>query len=152
MADWVAGDELSATNLNARRGHTSSAKASVVSQSIPDDTLTLIELDTEDWDIEGEFDTGTHLFTATKAGYYLAIGSIRWNGDSSAADFWTIIRSGSVNRGTIEIDRPASGDFVQIASEIIYLGVGWTVGLYGLQKTGGAEPFESASLSIHRLS
>lgn len=48
-------------------------------QSIPDNTITLCEEDSEIFDVQGEFDSTTNYrFTATKAGLYLYIGTITW--------------------------------------------------------------------------
>jgi len=67
-------------------------KQSVVSvylsteQEIPSDTLTLVELDTKIIDIQNEFDTTNHRFTATEGGIYLILGRLQWKGDTIIAD------------------------------------------------------------------
>ena len=49
-------------------------------QSIPNSTWTKVNFDTEDWDIQSEFDSTTNYrFTSTKAGKYLVSASILYN-------------------------------------------------------------------------
>lgn len=46
-------------------------------QSLPDSTQTLIVFPTEDYDTQGEYNTGTGRFTAVAAGYYRVTATIR---------------------------------------------------------------------------
>jgi len=45
-------------------------------QSIPVNSLAVVNLDATDWDIGSNFDTVNHRFVAPKAGYYLVIASV----------------------------------------------------------------------------
>jgi len=46
-------------------------------QSVDPSTLTVIAFDSEIWDPGGNFDTGTHKFTAPVAGYYLVVLAVQ---------------------------------------------------------------------------
>ena len=51
-------------------------------QSIANNSWVLMQLSTEDYDIQGEYDPATYKFTAKVAGLYLAIGAIKTKGNS----------------------------------------------------------------------
>jgi len=56
------------------------------SQDIPDQTVSIVQLDTVVFDIQNEFDTTTHRFTASEDGVYLIVGKLEWSGSSVVAD------------------------------------------------------------------
>ena len=52
-----------------------------VNRDIPNATWTKVDLNVEDYDEQGEFDSATnHRFTAKKAGYYFVVGQVRYVG------------------------------------------------------------------------
>ena len=55
-------------------------------QDIPTTTWTLVNLDTVVYDIQSEFNTTTHRFTAKKAGLYLVVGSCGYDKAQVVAD------------------------------------------------------------------
>ena len=59
--------------------------------NIVDTTWTPVEIDTEDYDVGGNFNTGTYTFIAPVAGYFHISGQVIWLGASVVADrqYWT---------------------------------------------------------------
>lgn len=83
-------NEVAINKLSNMRAHLSA------DQSIPTATFTKIQLDTEDWDIGGDFDNATNYrFTAPITGYYRVNAGLRFT-DLNAANnaFVAIYRSG----------------------------------------------------------
>lgn len=109
-------------------------------QSIPNNTYTKLQLNTENYDIQGEFDNATNYrFTATKAGKYLVIGQVGFDspGDNvpcigrlykngGALSVITTVQAGSTKNVTIPV--PA----------ILDLSANDYIELWGFQNSGGA--------------
>lgn len=128
-------------------------------QSIAWNTTVLINLDAEDYDLNDEFNTTTHLFTAKSAGYYVVSLSI--NIDPTAAgqvEGTCVLKNGStaVRYCYILTVSGGAGYVVMASSSVVYLAVNDTLGLYGTQSianprnvVGGATRY--TVMSIYRI-
>jgi len=100
-------------------------------------TLTKIELATETYDIQGEFDSSTNYrFTATVAGYYLAIGALRYHQmiDEKSYTIRLYVNGSLVSIGDL-VAANGGGQGVYI-SDIVYLAVNDYVELYTWHNAG----------------
>lgn len=127
------------------------------SQTIPNDTDTVITFDTENWDTDNFHDNVTNpsRLTAPVTGYYLVSGVIRWAGNAVGLRQAAIYKNGAVIAFA-----STSGNALEVAvhiSEIAYLAQGDYVELYGYQTSGGnlaaiGINSQSTHFEIHRLS
>jgi hypothetical protein len=140
-------------------GFTSKARAylGTTVQSIPSATVTEVTLNTEDWDVDGEFDNVTNYrFTATKAGYYLACAAITYADLPDGCGYQCRIhKNGSCEiYGEYRIGSAAS--CVAAISGIIYLAVGDYLELFAYHTAGVAKNILASRIqtwmAIHRLS
>ncbi len=139
-------------------GFTSRARASLGSnQTVTTATETKVELDTEQYDGDEEFDKDTdYRFTAVSAGYYFVSGVL----------FWTTVADGVVTRvmiyrnGTqycMHAQRTGGAGFTSnFVSDVVYLAAGQYIELYVIQNAVGNLILEAGAsktcLAIHRLS
>ena len=104
--------------------------------------LTFVQLDTESYDVSGDFDVATGSFTATIAGYYQVNGSIVIEDDNSLNDQSVVGVYIFKNSGAASANLTmASGSDPECASvsDIIYLSVGDTVSLYAYTTDAGID-------------
>jgi len=140
-------------------GFTSKARAyrATSNQYLGFETPTKIELNAENYDVDGEFDHVTNFrFTAEKAGYYLVIGNIRFVsvGDGNTCGIY-IKKNGDII--CINWGYPGSaGNPILLTSTIVYLDVDDFLELWGERFPDGDVSFSSTGAStymaIHRLS
>ena len=111
-------------------------------QSVSSGTNTLVNIDTELFDIGGNFDTSAKRFTVTEAGYYYIFYQYRWE---TATDFddqkvWISYNSSTYTSDNI-ISTWGANDYYtkQGAYQTRILAVGDTLDLYSYQSTGGAK-------------
>lgn len=125
-------------------------------QSINSGATTLVEFDTETFDGDSEFDTASHLFTATSAGYYQVNSSITWASPENGKQYILYIYKNSDKHSTDWKTASTGTELSNNISDIIYLAAGNTISLYGYN--GGVVAREISGdtrysfLSIHRLS
>jgi len=105
-------------------------------QSIPSTTSTLITLDSLDFDTGNNF--SSNRFTASIDGYYQVNGSICYDGSSAQTYCGTLIFKNGVK--VTESGSSAGGinSTVVTVSDIIHLGIGDYIELYGYQGFGSA--------------
>ena len=84
-ATWVAGDELTAANLNTRRGFNSRIKVVRDSsvQLITAAIVTQVQFNSEIYDTFNEYSTSTYYFTAANEGDYLVLCTVLFSPDAS---------------------------------------------------------------------
>ena len=108
-------------------------------QSIPSGTFTKIEMSTEEFDLNNEYDHQTNYrFTPTVAGYYQINGQFRI-GSVSNEFFIALNKNGSgFTRGTNQLYGSTSSIGASILSQVIYLnGSGDYVEMFAYQASGG---------------
>jgi hypothetical protein len=148
-------------NLTISEGLTiegqSSARAYLgSSQSVPHDAYTKINLDTESWDIQNEFDTTNHRFTVKKAGKYLIIGTIDYSSWSGTGNLMQvhIYKNGNVLTWSNYV--PGNAGYVrdQVVT-IAELAAGDYIELYTFQNSGASQNLFTGSdrtyLEIYKL-
>jgi hypothetical protein len=127
-------------------------------QSIPNATWTKVILNTEDYDVLGEFDPLTNYrFTALNAGYYFALGQITYTGPpANTLMVLSIYKNGSAFTRVSLSSPNATNEFAFFSSDVIPLSVGdylelWTYHLAGSdQSIACAIPY-STFLTVHRI-
>ena len=120
---------------------------------------TLVEFDSETYDSDSEFDTTTHRFTATNAGFYLVTAHIgasgMGNGDGISI---AIHKNGAQVSSHTDYSEKLSGfRTVEVeVSDILQLGAGDFVDIRATAGASGTRSLITTSqrtwLSIHRLS
>jgi len=90
-------------------------------QTIPSQTMTVVILPEEIFDLLGEYNPSTYRFTAQNAGYYLVVGSIRYPGSYIIPDrsYCAVVRrNGNSNDqvATIQAHAAAAGHTLLIQS------------------------------------
>lgn len=147
-----------AINTNDGMNITAKAKASLGTRQsdIANETDTLINLDTEQYDIGGNFNTTTHLFTVPVTGYYLVTFNCRWGSTVANKLYRAYVKAGSIIVNTFN-QTSMVDSFHCGGATIVYLTSGTEVGLWCKQYSGAAtSDIEIGSsetfLAIHLLS
>jgi hypothetical protein len=167
---WTAGEVLTASNMNTyirlnldflynAGGYRARGYATAV-QAIPNATVTAVSLNAVSYDSNANFNTGTGLYTAPAAGYYQAVGSIKYGyGGVGGTHLLAIIVNGAYRAVSGDRYSPASTSPGTLMADVLSLAANDTVGLYTAQFTGGAINTNVADgtgvnvfLAVHRLS
>jgi hypothetical protein len=124
-------------------------------QSIITNTGKKINLDTELFDLQGEFDTSNYRFTATKAGYYLVIGQAALDNlvDTNYASN-RIYKNGS-SVCVMILRQGANGDPQYMISDIVQLDANDYVEIFTAHNYGANRDCKAgiySFLTIHKLS
>ena len=118
----------------------SAAKAYLgTEQTIPNTTWTVINLDTELYDIQDEFNTTTHRFTAKKAGIYMVAAAIAWINNTTAKR-WdaAIFKNGSAVAQACMHSANATDPIHIFLCDIAQLAVNDYLDLRGYQNSGSS--------------
>ena len=126
------------------------------SQSVPTGVATLVELDTEIYDIGGDFDVGSYKFVTPVAGYYLIIGCVRVDdiddGDSLRAEIY--VDGAVVARG--EARCPGANLIMHTnVQTVYYVAATKDIELYAYQNEGNNQDVIAGLntfMSVHLLS
>lgn len=131
------------TRKNAMGGysHVRATRDSV--QSIPNNTLTTVIFDDEEYDTLGEYNATTGVFTATVAGYYTVSGGCSCASAAfTAADFFTVeIIKNSSSAAVGNVDRADATITTNRSSYVtatVHLAIGETVCIKVIHTQGGA--------------
>lgn len=131
------------TRANAMDGysHVRATRDSV--QSIPNNTVTTVIFDDEEYDTLGEYNASTGVFTATVAGYYIVSGGGSLASAAfTAADYFTaLLYKDSTCVAVGDVDRADATITTHRASYVaagVHLGVGETVAIKAIHTQGGA--------------
>lgn len=142
-------------------------------QTITNNTETLVEFDTENFDNGQEFDVTTHLFTAKTSGLYLILSGLNYATSSSTTADKTLglrlKKNGTIYSESyvaspndivipppVSITVTATNPKVSVMTQqIIHLDKGDTIGIYAFQNTGASKDImagrEDNYLSIKKL-
>lgn len=156
---WFTDDAGTDVQLGSGGGSGFSSKIDVylgTNQSIPSGTFTKVNLDTENYDTDSEFDSTTNYrFTATAAGYYsikASIGYLSVN-DNKMGQCW-IYKNGSAYRRNVESWSNTTWGMTSIACDI-YLAANDYIELYTWHDNGTAKNIAGDNgrtyMSIHRF-
>lgn len=66
------------------------------SMNIPSSTNTTITYDTEDFDVNNDFDPSTGVFKPSQAGYYVIMASVVWDGTNQFTPRLTLLKNGTI--------------------------------------------------------
>ena len=106
----------------ASGGPAFSAYRSGGNQSISNNTATKVQLNTEDYDTNNNFDSTTNYrFTPTVAGYYQINGAIGLNATTMGITIVFLYKNGSPHKRGTDIRTNQSGDAVGVVSSLVYL-------------------------------
>ena len=137
-----------------------SAYLSADQENITDSTITTVQLDTESYDVAGNFDTATYTFTAPQNGYYLITAQVAWKTGTVVADkIWgALLYNGATGIATAYCHSSNTGALrVQIHRQT-FLESGNTVLLKAYHEAGVNTPdirgdsVKETYMSIHLLS
>lgn len=119
-------------------------------------TWTKVELNTEQFDGLGEFNTSTHLFTPNTNGYYQINACIGHEGMGDADTVQTAIYVNSARVAHASIDTGGTSSPGIPISKLVYLTTSDTVSLWGRHTLGSNGAFDAGVsetyLTIHRVS
>jgi hypothetical protein len=139
-------------------GFTSRARAYMSgNQTIGDSAWTKVKLDTESYDGDSEFNTGTYRFTATTTGYYQVNATLKWESPAATVQYAIAIYKDNAVYSQNNAVSVNTAVFSQSISDVVYLAAGSYVELFAIQTTGGNDVIEGGALnktfmSVHRLS
>ena len=130
-------------------------------QVVGNDTWTKVTLDTEDYDVGGEFDSTTNYrFTATSAGKYVCIGKIHTTASADGNDAFAALRVNNTEFSRKKHRQAGTNDAMGIIiSDILNLTAGQYVELFcyfgtngrTLSASGASGSGDACSLSIYRV-
>lgn len=145
-AQWVvvmklfAGGAIDGIVTGTATGHSARAFLSAAVQSIPHNTLTKVQYDGEDWDLDSEFDSTTDFrFTPTKAGKYQVNAAAEFLANAVGQRTISIYKNGSLHTLGQAIDATALRPTVIMASDILDMdGISDYIEIFVLQTRGSA--------------
>jgi parallel beta-helix repeat protein len=116
------------------------------SQTLPSGTLTKVNLQSENFDLLGEFDTSTSRFTAAYAGYRRVTGAVCILAmvDQKEFDIY-IYKNGSYVTNAF-IQASGTGGLAIQVCDTIYLDIGDYLELYAFQNSGADQSISASSL------
>jgi len=124
-------------------------------QDISSGSTVIINFDSKDYDVQNEFDTTNHRFTATKAGYYLIAATIQWYNAIAAGS--TLTHRIYKNGAEVQITQvPPDGVSPGMSLlTILYLSAGDYVDIRIAQSTGNTKALyggaSKTTLSIEKV-
>ncbi len=142
-------------------GYTSKARVYLgAAQTVVPTTPVIVELDTENYDVDSEFNVAAHLFTATTTGYYQVSAGVTWNPPEADKQYVLYLykdHGGTPSYYAINMVHSSStGLITNNISDIVYLEATDTLCLYVSHNSAGNVDLAAESrftfLSIHRLS
>jgi len=106
--------------------------------NIADSTVTQVQLDSEEYDLFGEFDTGAYNFTASAEGYYLIVARILWETVVTDKEHYVYIYVNGVSTRVSKVISNTTANQGQEVVGIVHLDAGDVVDMRCQQKSGGA--------------
>lgn len=106
-------------------------------QLITNGLITVVRVNTEDYDTLSEFDTTNWTFTALNNGYYLVAGQITWQTsvDQKLHDLYLYKNNASVSQ--VDLNSSGTTSVSQSFTNTVYLVAGDTLTMRVYQNTGG---------------
>ena len=125
-----------AFNINVKaRAYLAGSQANLVNA-----TPTLVNLETESYDIGSDFDTGTHLFTVPVSGWYSVSAMIHFSSVVASKEYHLLIKNAAAE---VIIQKWENSPSVMVnsvlgiaVSDIVYLAAEDTLGLYAQSDAG----------------
>jgi len=114
-------------------------------QSIPNNTWTTVNIDTEYYDDLNEFDLVNHRFVPSTTGRYLIVGAIRWTNTPDGCPTGIGIFVGAVAVGAYFYRQGSAGVFSNIVTAVVQLTAGQLVTLRAWQNSGAAQTIDTGS-------
>lgn len=115
-------------------------------QSVSNATYTKVQLNTESYDTNSNFDNTTNYrFTPTVAGYYLITGSIRISSTSPSTYVWAIYKNGANYAELNVATSPAQYDARTVTQIISMNGTTDYIELFGYCSGSSAQTFNAGS-------
>jgi len=108
-------------------------------QTVADGTAIKVALDTVVYDVQSEFDTTQHRWTATEAGRYLIICTCLYSGDTVVADKLYQVaayKNGAANVGWVNFHSSHTGGISSFCMGILNLSAGDYIEMYAKQWSG----------------
>jgi len=109
-------------------------------ENLGNDAATKVLLDTENYDIGSDFDTGNNRFVAPVTGYYLVAASVRYLNTSVVADKrYHIMIYVNQAEYSVSVSQSSYTDWISATlSDIVPVTAGQYIELYARQASGGA--------------
>ena len=122
-------------------------------QSIPDNTYTKLQPDTENWDTDNAYDNSSNYrFTPQTSGKYVLNGFCQNNSTTNITYIQlAIYKNGSIVEASTVVTGDADYDTVQISRVVEANGSSDYFELYLLQYSGGALNFKNLNFTGYRL-
>jgi len=141
QAGKVAKVKSDESALEFREVHAARAYLSLY-QAIPDVTNTVINLDTENYDTQGNFDPATHRYIASEAGLHLAVAAVTYINLSDQRICYAVIKKNGADYLAVSKSqsRPTTGYLTPIALDIIDLNVDDYVQIAAWHNEGSSIP------------
>jgi hypothetical protein len=123
-------------------------------QSIPNNTETTVEFNTEVTDVQNEFNTGTYTFTAAEAGKYFIAAKISWDSLPNGTVFYVALKRNSTYLASFYSIPGATERISGVAFGVVELAANDAVHAVCWQNSGGSEdlkPDTNCQLYISKL-
>ena len=137
----------SASPVIAQNGVPAFSAYSNSNQNLTTGVWTKLQINTEEFDTAGCYDTSNYRFTPTTAGYYQIIGGSNFSANSTNSRFLDVYKNGSAYK-VLQVTVPNSINYMDLNGSCIVYMNGSTdyVELYAMQNSGSTL-VTSASLS-----
>ena len=109
---------------------------SATQENLVDNTATLIELDTEQYDIGSNFNTTTHYFTSPVSGKYISNCNIAFTSVVADTRYFITIGTPAVSQFTLAYHASFTGALYGAGGDILDLSKDDTIGLVGKSASG----------------
>ena len=90
-------------------------------QSLTTNVTTKVQINTEDFDTNSNFDTSNYRFTPTVAGYYQVTGQVYYSGSGITQVNARIYKNGSLVRNGTPVLCSSVTDIIALASTLVYM-------------------------------
>lgn len=118
-------------------------------QSIPSNSAEKVEFDSEDFDIQNEFNTSTNRFTVTKNGTYVIIISNNYKGTADQSLHDIRLRKNGADIFYRSLYSSGSGSFATVASSVVDLDASDYIELFVVQTTGITQDLRGGTLHTY---
>lgn len=162
IPDYIAGSYFGGVELADRLKTTAKTRVylSADQENIPNNSWTLLQFDTENYDIGSNFDTGNHKFVCPIDGFYLVAGQCGWRDAGLVADKQyavAIYKNGDQAHRTA-IHAALASELAQQIADVLCCEAGDEIQLFCRHKSGAVTPDviggedRGTFLAIHLLS
>jgi hypothetical protein len=122
------------------------------SQSIPNITFTKVQLNSESFDLNNNFDSSTnYVYTAPVTGYYFVNGLVKMGGAKMVTLCRLVSSGGYIKEGSASDNAAYTDNYSQV-DDVVKLTAGQTLELQVYHTFGAAASLTAANMTIHLLS